>query len=413
MELRALGALIEKALTTPDQYPLSTNALRSACNQKTSREPVMDLSEAEVDATVLSLRERGLARSTKPQGSRAWKHRHVVPEVLPLDDRQVAVLAVLALRGAQTAGELRQRTDRMHPFEGTDEVDDVLRSLETFEDPFVRNLGRAAGQSQDRWTHTLSDGAVPLEASRQHSMASEFRSLHESGFFMLPNPWDRGSARMMQELGARALATTSAGFGLSIGKDDQEVSRDELVQHVADLASFVDVPLNVDSECLFPNDPGGISRTVDLLAGAGAAGVSIEDYNPTSRSIVPIHQATEAVRVAAEACARHNIVLTARAENLLYGLGDLDDTINRLQAFQDSGANALYAPGVKSAEDIELIISEINLPLNVLTVPGTPPVEELAALGVRRASTGSSIFNAGAAASRAAAEQFFPGSVRP
>lgn len=160
VEVRALGALIEKELTTPDHYPLSTNALRSACNQKTSREPVMELSEAEIDATVLLLRERGLARSSKPQGSRAWKHHHVAAEVLPLDGAQLAVLAVLGLRGAQTAGELRQRTDRMHQFDDTEAVDAVLESLESLDEPFVRNVGREPGQSQDRWVHTLSDGVV-------------------------------------------------------------------------------------------------------------------------------------------------------------------------------------------------------------------------------------------------------------
>lgn len=407
IELRVLGSLVEKAFTTPDQYPLSTNSLRLACNQKTSRDPVMDVSENEVDSALLSLRERGLARSSKPQGSRAWKHHHVITEVLPLDNGETAVLAVLALRGAQSPGELRQRTERMHGFEDLAEVEATLTSLRERDEPLVQCIGRQPGQSQDRWRHLLAEDAVAPEASRQRALAQEFRALHESGFFVLPNPWDRGSALMLQELGARALATTSAGFGRSIGKDDQEVTRDELVQHVAELTSLVDVPLNVDGERLFPDESGGIARTVDMLATAGAAGVSIEDYNPATHSMDSLSRSVEAVHEAVEACDRHNLVLTARCENFLYGQPDLDDTIARLVAFRDAGAEVLYAPGVVDAGDIELVISETNRPLNVLPLPGTPSLSELADLGVRRVSTGSILANVAAAAARARATEFF------
>lgn len=407
IEIRVLCSLVEKALTTPDQYPLSTNSLRLACNQKTSREPVMDIDDTAVDAALLSLRERGLARSSRPQGSRSWKHHHVITEVLPLDDGEVALVAVLGLRGAQTPGELRQRTDRMHGFADVPDVQAALDSLAAMTPPLVRCLGREPGQSQDRWTHTLGDDVVAPEASRQRSMASEFRALHESGFFVLPNPWDRGSARMLQEAGAKALATTSAGFGRAIGKDDQEVTRDELVAHVADLTEFVDVPLNVDSERLFPGDPGGITRTVEMLAAAGAAGVSIEDYDPATDSIDEIGVASEAVREAVEACARHDIVLTARCENHLYGRGDLDDTVTRLLAYRDAGAEVLYAPGIIDESELELLADAVDRPLNVLALPGTPPLDRLAELGIRRASTGSIIFNAAAAAARSTAAEFF------
>lgn len=295
----------------------------------------------------------------------------------------------------------------MHGFDDVAQVEATLRELAGLEEPLVRNLGREAGQSQDRWMHCLSDSGVRPESSRQRSMANDFRSLHESGFFVLPNPWDRGSARMLEELGAKALATTSAGFGRAIGKDDQEVSRDELVEHVANITSFVDVPLNVDSERLFPDQPGGISRTVDMLAEAGAAGVSIEDYDPATDSIDPIAKAVDAVREAVEACARHDIVLTARAENYLYGHQDLDDTITRLMAFRDAGAEALYAPGVVDPVEIELIVSETSAPVNVLALPAAPSIGELAALGVRRASTGSILYNTAAAAARQRAGDFF------
>ena len=123
IELRVLCSLIEKESTTPDQYPLSTNALRTACNQKTSREPVTDYSEADVDAAVLSLRERSIVRSVRPQGSRGWKHRHVLEEELPVTPGERAVIAVLGLRGPQTSGELRQRTERINPFDEVEEVE--------------------------------------------------------------------------------------------------------------------------------------------------------------------------------------------------------------------------------------------------------------------------------------------------
>ncbi len=407
VELRVLGALIEKSHTTPDQYPLSTNSLRLACNQKTSRDPVMDLSENEVDAALLSLRDRGLARSSRPQGSRSWKHHHVLTEVLPLDPAQVAVLAVLMLRGAQAPGELRQRTDRMHGFDDLSDVASTLESMTAREDPLVECIGREPGQSQDRWRHLLAETVIAPSASRQRAMAHEFRSLHQSGFFVLPNPWDRGSARMLQELGASALATTSAGFAQSIGKDDQEVTRDELVRHVDELTSFCDVPLNVDSERLYPDENGGISRTVDLLAEAGAAGISIEDYDPQQRTIDGLSKAVEAVEAAAVACARHDIVLTARCENHLYGLTDLDDTIARLIAYRDAGAEVLYAPGIIDPVDIELVIAETERPLNVLALPGAPSMTALAELGVRRASTGSILSNAAMNAARARAADFF------
>ncbi len=216
----------------------------------------------------------------------------------------------------------------------------------------------------------------------------QFRALHAAGTFAMPNPWDRGSARILQEMGFPALATTSAGFARSLGRDDQEVTRDELVAHVAEMATFLDVPLNVDSERLFPDAPGGIDESVRLLAGAGAAGCSIEDYDPVAGAVVSLDEALAAVRAAVAACARHDLVLTARAENLLYGVGDLDDTIARLVAFRDAGAEVLYAPGLRAADDIARVVREVGAPVNVLALPGTPDLAEMTALGVRRISTG-------------------------
>ncbi len=405
VQARVLAALIEKESTTPDQYPLSTNALRSACNQKTSRDPVMDLSEREVDDAVLALRERGAVRSSKPSGSRAWKHRHVLDEVLPLDPGSRAVLAVLILRGRQTAGELRTRTERIHAFESIDEVDDALQRLHERDPSLVRNIGREPGQSQDRWEHLVSSGAETPETATRRLRTGRFSELHDDGLFVLPNAWDRGSARLLTELGFDAIATTSAGHGRAIGKDDQEVTRDELLAHVEDLSSFVDVPISVDSERLFGDDPGGVARTVQLLADAGAAGCSIEDWNPVSNGVDPIDRAADAVAAAAASCASTGLVLTARAENHLYGIDDLDDTIERLRRYRAAGADVVYAPGLLAADDIELVVDEVDAPVNVLGIPGTPPLNDLRDLGVRRVSTGSLLYSAAMKAARALAEQ--------
>ena len=207
----------------------------------------------------------------------------------------------------------------------------------------------------------------------------------------MPNPWDVGSARLLQAAGFEALATTSAGFAWSLGKLDQNVSRDQLVAHVAALAAATALPLNVDSERCFPADPGGVARTVELLAEAGAAGFSIEDYNPDSSTIDNVAAAAERVAEAAEASRRQDepLVLTGRAENHIRGIDDLDDTIARLIAYRDAGADVVYAPGLTELEQIARVVQAVEVPLNVLTLPSAPSVAELAAAGVRRVSTGS------------------------
>ncbi len=229
------------------------------------------------------------------------------------------------------------------------------------------------------------------------STQEQFRHLHSEGTFVMPNPWDIGSAVTLQNMGFPALATTSAGLGRSLGKDDQEVTRDELVRHVERLAAVLEVPVNVDSEMLFPGDPGGIAECVRLLASAGAAGCSIEDYSPTTESLVSISKATEAVGEAAQACRSHGLFLTARAENHLYGVSDLDDTLARLSSYRDAGADALYAPGLSAHHDIAEVVA-LGLPVNVLALPDGPSVAELSKLGVRRISTGGALYNAARAA---------------
>ena len=169
VELRILGCLAEKAVTTPDNYPLSTNALVNACNQTSNRDPVMAVTERQVDETMLQLRTAGLARTVT--GGRANKHRHVIDEAWGLDDGELALLTVLFLRGAQTTGELRSRTERMHEFAELANVEAALARLESRPEPFVRQLERMPGQKERRWTHLCGDGDDEAPADAAPSVA--------------------------------------------------------------------------------------------------------------------------------------------------------------------------------------------------------------------------------------------------
>ena len=226
---------------------------------------------------------------------------------------------------------------------------------------------------------------------------ARFRELHAGDqLFVMPNPWDVGSARLLASCGFEALATTSAGLAWSLGKLDQAVSRDELVVHVAALADATPLPLNVDSERCYPDDPGGVAETVALLAGAGAAGCSIEDYDPATGRIDDVEVAAERVAIAAQAA--HGLpepmVLTGRAENHIRGVDDLDDTIARLIAYRDAGADAVYAPGLRELDQIAAVVEAVGVPVNVLALPNGPTIPELASVGVRRVSTGASLAGA-------------------
>jgi 2-methylisocitrate lyase-like PEP mutase family enzyme len=226
------------------------------------------------------------------------------------------------------------------------------------------------------------------------SRRARFRALHQAEeLFVMPNPWDVGSARLLAALGFQALATTSAGFAWASGKMDQTVNRDELVAHVERLAEATPLPLNVDSERCYPDDPGGVTQTVALLAEAGAAGFSIEDYNPATGSVDDVAVAAQRVAEAAEAA--HSLpepmVLTGRAENQIRGVDDLDDTISRLVAYRDAGADVVYAPGLSELDQIASVVSAVGIPVNVLALPHGPTMGELASVGVRRVSTGSAL----------------------
>jgi 2-methylisocitrate lyase-like PEP mutase family enzyme len=237
---------------------------------------------------------------------------------------------------------------------------------------------------------------------------ARFRALHaRDELFVMPNPWDVGSARLLESCGFEALATTSAGFAWSLGRLDQTVTRDELVAHVAALSSATSVPLNVDSERCYPDDPGGVAKTVSLLAEAGAAGCSIEDYDPATGAIDDVAAAAERVAIAAEAAhaVPEPLVLTGRAENHIRGVDDLDDTIARLLAYRDAGADAVYAPGLVDLEQIAAVVEAVGVPVNVLALPAGPPVAQLATAGVRRVSTGSLLAGAAYAALLAGARR--------
>jgi 2-methylisocitrate lyase-like PEP mutase family enzyme len=221
---------------------------------------------------------------------------------------------------------------------------------------------------------------------------ARFRALHERDkLFVMPNPWDAGSARLLASCGFEALATTSEGFAWSLGKPDQTVSRDELVAHVASLADATSLPLNVDSERCFPDAPGGVAETVARLADAGAAGFSVEDWNPAAGGMDDIDVAAERVAMVAEAAHQLSepMVVTGRAENHVHGVDDLEDTIARLIAYRDAGADAVYAPGLRDLGQIAAVVEAVGVPVNALALPNGPTIPELASVGVRRVSTGS------------------------
>ena len=222
--------------------------------------------------------------------------------------------------------------------------------------------------------------------------ARRFLELHHGeGPLLLPNPWDQGSARLLAWLGFQALATTSSGHAATVGRLDGSVTRSEALDHAAAIVAATELPVSADLENGFADDPAGVADTVRLAAAAGLAGCSVEDA--TGDQVHPVYDAglaAERVQAAAEAAHRGpvRLVLTARAENYLYGRPDLADTIARLQAYQAAGADVLYAPGISDLEEIRQLVASVDRPVNVLARPGVPAVAELAEAGVRRVSVG-------------------------
>ena len=234
----------------------------------------------------------------------------------------------------------------------------------------------------------------------QAEKAVAFRALHErEGAFIIPNPWDAGTAHLLAHLGFEALATTSAGYAFSVGRRDNSVGRDEMMAHVRAIVAATDLPVSADLENGFGDDPGTVAETIRQAAAAGLAGGSIEDS--TQRAEHPIYDhalAVERVRAAAEVARSlpFPFTLTARAENYLAGRRDLADTITRLQAYQEAGAAVLYAPGLTSREDIATVVRSVDRPVNVVMgLAGTPlDLAQLSALGVKRVSVGSALSRA-------------------
>lgn len=208
---------------------------------------------------------------------------------------------------------------------------------------------------------------------------------------LLPNAWDIGSAKVLSALGFEAIATTSSGYAATLGRLDYDVGRDQALSHAASLVAATSLPVSADFENGFADAPAEVAETVALARAAGLAGCSIEDFTgDPEEPIYGLELAAE--RIAAAAVVAHHgparLVLTARAENLLHGRHDLDDTIARLQAYEQAGADVLYAPGLAAAEDIRRVVEAVGRPVNVLAIAGAPTVPELAELRVARISVG-------------------------
>lgn len=242
----------------------------------------------------------------------------------------------------------------------------------------------------------------------QQEKAEGFLALHRRGDpLLMPNAWDLGSAALLASLGFKALATTSSGHAATLGRLDSGVTRDEALEHAAALSHGTDLPVSADLENGFADEPEGVADTVEKARATGLAGCSIEDYSGGQDAVYELALARERVVAAAEAAhsGAVRLVLTARAENHIRGRDDLADTIARLQAYQEAGADVLFAPGIKRAEDIRQVVQSVDRPVSVLAVPGVPSTAELAGLGVARVSVGGAFaFAALGALSEAATE---------
>jgi 2-methylisocitrate lyase-like PEP mutase family enzyme len=239
--------------------------------------------------------------------------------------------------------------------------------------------------------------------------ADRFLELHHTEKpLLMPNPWDVGSAKLLASQGFKALATTSSGFAGTLGRLDGSVTRDEALAHCATMVAATPLPVSADLENGFADDPEGVAQTVRLAIDAGLAGCSVEDFTGRDDDpIYPLEQAAERIAAAAEAAhaGPERLVLTARSENFLHGRADLSDTIARLQAFQEAGADVLFAPEIRGADEIRSIVSSVDRPVNVLGRPGAPSVAELAELGVARVSVGGGFWYTAAGALLAAGRE--------
>ena len=237
----------------------------------------------------------------------------------------------------------------------------------------------------------------------QDQKATAFTALHTGEPFVIPNPWDAGSARVIAALGFKALATTSSGFAFTLGRLDGSATLDEVVAHTATLDRATDLPVSVDLENGYGADPQSAALAIERAAEAGAVGGSIEDYDPAGR-IYDVDHAAERIAAAVDAARRlaFPFVLTARAENHIRGNPDLDDTIARLQAYERAGADVLYAPGLRTRQEIRAVCEAVSRPVNVLAVPGLS-FAEITEAGAQRVSVGGALTWVAASALAAAA----------
>jgi len=219
-----------------------------------------------------------------------------------------------------------------------------------------------------------------------------FRELHKEGCFVLPNPWDVGSARRLERMGFKALASTSSGAASAIGREDGELSRDEALSHLRLVCEATELPVNGDFEAGFADGPEGVAVNVGLAVGTGVAGLSIEDR--IGKELYDLRMATERIRAAREAidASGEDVLLVGRSEGYLVGRTGLDATIERLIAYADAGADCLYAPGMRDTKDIESLVKAVApKPVNVLLMGPEMRVAELASVGVRRVSVGGAL----------------------
>ena len=245
--------------------------------------------------------------------------------------------------------------------------------------------------------------------SHSAKLAKHFLELHRKGNpLLLANVWDAGSARLLESLGYDALATTSSGHAGSLGRQDGGVTRDVALDHCRELVAATRLPVSADLENCFAEDTEGVAETVRLAGETGLAGCSIEDYSGgKSARIYPLEEAVARVQAAvAAAHGRANLILTARAENHLRGVDDPSDTIQRLQAYEEAGADVVYAPGIADLDQIRKVVEAVDVPVNVLCRPGGPTVPELASVGVARISVGGGFYFAALGALASAAREW-------
>jgi 2-methylisocitrate lyase-like PEP mutase family enzyme len=243
-----------------------------------------------------------------------------------------------------------------------------------------------------------------MAGTTQERKAAAFQKLHAGDPFVIPNPWDAGSARLLAAFGFEALATTSSGFAFTLGRRDGNVTLDEVAAHVELLDRATDLPVSVDLENGYGATPASAAEAVSRVAESGAVGASIEDYDPAD-GIYELGRAVERVAAAVEAKERFGFpfALTARAENHIRGNPDLEDTLARLQAYEAAGADVLYAPGLRTAAEISVACEAVSKPVNVLALPGMSKAD-LVSAGARRISVGGGLTWVAASALAEAAE---------